>query len=215
MEGLAARLLALYTPALTDVMDELGHAGQALGAGIIPLARGMRAAGPAYVIEGQTARGGDRDRTSRELLAALAAPPAGSVVVYAANDQTCAHFGELSATALGLRGCVGVVLDGATRDTSFLLEAGFPTFCRGTNPLDAIGRWRVVAHGGSARIEGLTVATGDWILADDDGIAVVPYAIAPDVVDRAEAVRDAENGFRDAIRAGVSPLEAYERFGKL
>ncbi len=61
---------------------------------------------------------------------------------------------------------------------------------------------------GRVRIE-----PGDWIVGDEDGVVVVPQAIAVDVLDAAEAKAGTENEIRDAVRAGMPPLEAYERYG--
>ena len=59
----------------------------------------------------------------------------------------------------------------------------------------------------------MSLARGDWIVADADGIVVIPLAVAEDVIAEAEEKATAENAIRAAVRAGASPLEAYEQYG--
>ena len=61
---------------------------------------------------------------------------------------------------------------------------------------------------GRVRIE-----PGDWIVGDDDGVVAVPHALAESVLAEAETKAETENEIRLAVRDGVPPLEAYERFG--
>ena len=62
-------------------------------------------------------------------------------------------------------------------------------------------------------IGGVTIEPGDWLVGDDDGVVVIPEGIAADVLAEAERKAGTENEIRDAVRAGSTPLEAYERFG--
>jgi regulator of RNase E activity RraA len=140
--------------------------------------------------------------------------PPGHVPVYATNDYSCAQFGELSATALAAKDSPGVVLDGGTRDVEFIERAGFPVFCRHTTPLDSVPRWEAVEWGHEVEIGGVHVATGDWLLADADGVVIVPALRRDEVLAQAGQVVGAENQVREAVREGQTPLEAYNRFGK-
>ena len=54
---------------------------------------------------------------------------------------------------------------------------------------------------------------GDWVVGDDDGVVVVPHAIAEDVLAEAERKAATESEIRAAVRDGMPPLEAYERYG--
>ena len=109
-EDLARRFSALYTGALTDVLDRHGYLQQTLPAELVPLRAGMRLAGPVYPIRGRPHPGHDYDTSIRRILAMLGSVPAGSVAVYETNDRAAAHLGELSVTSLasrGMRGCRG------------------------------------------------------------------------------------------------------------
>ena len=125
---LARRFSAVYTGALTDVLDRHGYRQQTLPADIVPLRPGMRLAGPVYPVLGRAHPGHDYDTSIRKILEMLGSVPTESVAVYETNERTAAHFGELSATSLASRGCAGAVLDGGARDTEYILREDFPVF---------------------------------------------------------------------------------------
>lgn len=206
--------MSLYTAALTDVLDSMGLAHQTLPPSIRPLWPGARVAGPAFTIVGRPARDRDYDASIRAILDALGQVPAGHVAVYATRDDASAHFGELSAVSLAARGAAGVVVDGGCRDVDRIAEEQFPAFARYTTPQDSVPRWEVTGCGGSVEIGGVRIDSGDWILGDADGVVVVPADVSREVLDRAAAVADTEDEVRAAVRRGMPPLEAYERFGK-
>jgi 4-hydroxy-4-methyl-2-oxoglutarate aldolase len=211
---LAARFGALYTAAVADVLDALGLLRQTLPPALRPLERGMRLAGRAFAVKGRPRPGIDHERSITRILECLGAVPAGYVAVYATGDCESAHFGELSATALAARGAAGVVVDGGCRDVDLIVREGFPVFCRHTTPQDSVPRWELERFAAEVEIEGVRVATGDWIVGDADGIVVVPAARAGEVLEQAELLVGTENEIRAAVRAGMAPLDAYRRFGK-
>jgi len=204
----------LYTAAVADVLDSLGLRHQTLPHDIAALARGMRLAGPAFAIEGRPREDAPYDPAIRLVLELLGAVPPGHVAVYATGDQKCAQFGELSATSLKARGVAGVVLDGGCRDVDFIVREDFPVFAAFTTPQDSVPRWEPTGWGHTIELGGVTVATGDYVLGDADGIVVVPAAARDEVLTRAAEVAATEDEVRAAVRAGMAPLAAYERFGK-
>jgi 4-hydroxy-4-methyl-2-oxoglutarate aldolase len=143
----------------------------------------------------------------------LAAAPAGHVVVCQPNDLTLAHMGELSAETLHLRGVAGYIVDGGTRDCALIRELAFPVACRYSTPADIVGEWSVDALGSDIVIGDVLVRTGDYVLADRDGVIVVPASEAPAVVARAEELAATESDLRSALRGGMDPEEAYRRYG--
>lgn len=210
---IAERFQPIYTAALADVLDTLGLRNQTLPAEIIPLADGMRVAGPVFAVEGQ-GREMDPEEGIRKILTMLGSIPTQHVGVYAANDDSVAHFGELSATALQVRGCAGVVIDGGCRDVDLIKKTGFPVHCRYLTPQDAVSRWDVVAYGHEVEIGGVKAVTGDYVVADTDGAVIIPAAARDEVLARAEEVVKTESAVRDAVLEGLAPLDAFERFGK-
>ena len=207
------RFAALYTAALADVLDELGHRMQALPPELRPVAPGMRLAGQAFTVVGEPGPQADWDATIRKTLAMLGSVPTGHVAVYATGHDRSAHFGELSAVSLASRGVAGCVIDGGCRDTRFVADEGFPVFARFVTPEDSTWRWRVTATQVPIEVGGVRVEPGDWVVGDEDGVVVVPRAAAADVLAEAERKAATENEIRDAVRAGTPPLEAYERYG--
>jgi 4-hydroxy-4-methyl-2-oxoglutarate aldolase len=213
-DNLPRRFARLYTAAVTDVMDEMGLQRQTLPPAIQPLTPDMRLAGYAFTARGRPHRGTprERDQTLRRFLGMLGAVPADSVLVLAANDSVAAHFGELSAEWLRARRVRGAVVDGATRDALYLSRLRFPTFVRYRTPQDSVPRWRVSDWGQPLTIGGVRVALGDLILADLDGVVVVPRRVAHEVAGRCEKLVGTENAVRKAIKRGMTPLAAYEKF---
>jgi regulator of RNase E activity RraA len=213
-EETARRFLALYTGAVSDVLDDLGHRNQVLPSAIVALRPGMKLAGPVFAVEGRSNPGVDYDASLRAILTMLGDVPAGHIAVYAANDDVAAHLGELSVAALKARGCAGVLLDGGVRDVDLILDQELPVHCRYTTPQDGPGRWEVTEWGGAVRIGGVDVHTGDYLFADADGAVVIPADVTSTVLERAEQVAVTENRVRDAVLDGLSPLAAYEQFGR-
>lgn len=213
--ALAERASRLYTGALTDVLDELGEPDRTLPPDLLPLRDGMRLAGPAFPVEGVPAVQLDRDASIRGILTMLGEVTAHHVVVYQTHDKECtaAHLGELSVVALRARGCAGAVIDGGCRDIEEILGQEFPVFCRYTTPADAVPRWRIEHWNTPVTIGPVRVEPGDYVVADRDGIVVIPAALLDEVLDKAEEVVATENEIREAVREGVSPLEAYDRYG--
>ena len=214
-DALPRRFAKLPTAVITDVMDEMGLTRQTLPSTLQPLTPAMRLAGYAFTARGRPYHGRprERDATLRRFLAMVGAVPSDSVLVLASGDHSAAHFGELSMEALRRRKVRGAVIDGATRDAAAIVRAGFPTFVRYRTPQDSVPRWRVADWGQPATIGGVRVSLGDIVAADLDGVVVVPRRAAHEVLLRCEKLVGTENRVRTAVKRGMTPLEAYEKFG--
>jgi regulator of RNase E activity RraA len=214
VSSLAARFSAIYTAAVGDVLDRRGYLHQTLPPFLRPLREGMRLAGPAYTVAGEPRAGNAYDPSIRLILEMLGSVPAGHVLVYQTNDTSSAQLGELSVTSLKARGCAGAVIDGGCRDIDFILGEDFPVFARHVTPQDCVLRWQLAGHGDvTVEIGGVGVSRGDYVVGDRDGIVIVPAAIVEDVLGEAEEKAATESAIRDAVREGMLPLEAYERYG--
>jgi 4-hydroxy-4-methyl-2-oxoglutarate aldolase len=203
----------LYVAAITDVLDHLGRKTQTLPHDIVGLTPSTRLAGLAFPAVGRPTRRPDPERAIRAFLTLLGAVPRDAVLVVKSNDEVSAHFGELSAVAMKARGVRGVVIDGATRDAEYILRERFPVFCRYRTPLDSLPRWCATEWGRPVTIGGVRISPGDVIVGDLDGVAVVPKALAVPVLLECERLLSTENLVRDAVRNGMAPLAAYEKFG--
>lgn len=215
-DNLPRRFARIYTAAVTDVLDEMGLMRQTLPAAIQPLTPDMRVAGYAFTARGRPHRGTprERDATLRQFLRMLTAVPADSVLVLATGDQSAAHFGELSASWFRSRRVRGAVIDGATRDATVISRLRFPTFVRYRSPQDSIPRWRVSDWGAPLTIGGVRVGLGDIVVGDLDGVVIVPRRVGHEVLVRCERLVGTENKVRAAVRRGLTPVAAYEKFGK-
>jgi regulator of RNase E activity RraA len=214
LDDLSGRLARCYTGAVHDVLRLMGHENVVLPAGIKPIAPTMKLAGPAWTVAGHI----DRTRSRHETLLAwctlLARAPARHVVVCQPNNHEVALMGELSAHTLKARGVLGFVVDGGSRDTDLVLEQDFPVYCAFLTPADIVARWVPDRFGEPVTIGTVTIATGDYVLGDRDGVVVIPGALAAEVIARTEEVVATESDMRRALIGGIDPVAAYNQYGK-
>jgi 4-hydroxy-4-methyl-2-oxoglutarate aldolase len=139
----------------------------------------------------------------------------GDVLVVATNSpSTDGLFGELFATSLAQRGVRGVVLASGVRDVAELREMAFPAWSRAVS-----AQGSVKATAGAVNVPvvvgGQTVHPGDVVVADDDGVMVVPRADVPRALTAAQARVDKEQASREAFQAGELGLDRYGMREKL
>jgi 4-hydroxy-4-methyl-2-oxoglutarate aldolase len=211
---LADRLRGCYSGSLYDVLRAKGYHRQTLPQYIRPLNLQHKLAGPVYTIEGTRDDSLDAHQTLLKWCELLSKAPANMVLLCQPNDHTLAHMGELSSETLAYKKVLGYVVDGGCRDSEFIETLGFPVFCKYFTPVDVVAKWAVTAFGEPIQIGEVTVHTGDYLIADRDGIVVIPAAIAEEVVQEAEDVLRTENLVRKAILQGVDPVQAYLQYGK-
>ena len=120
--------------------------------------------------------------------------------------------GLMTTRAMHLK-AAGAVLDGYSRDTPEILEAGFPVFSLGGYAQDQGPRGKVIDYRVGIEINGVRIAPGDIVFGDLDGVLVIPRAAEEEAIRRALEKASTENQVRDAIRAGMSTVEAFRTFG--
>ena len=214
MDELTERLARCYTGAVHDVLRMMGHGNIVLPPAIKSIAPEMRLAGPAWTVAGHLDRTKTRHDTLLGWCTLLAKAPAQHVIVCQPNNHEVALMGELSAHTLKARGILGFVVDGGSRDTELVVEQGFPVFCAFLTPADIVARWVPDRFGEPVTIGAVTVASGDYVLGDRDGVVVIPAAIAGEVVARTEEVVATESDMRRALIDGMDPVAAYNKYGK-
>jgi len=137
------------------------------------------------------------------------------LVAAAGGSMRSGIWGELLSTAARNRRCAGSIVDGAVRDVAKLNQIGCTVFARGTCPRDSLHRQRVAAVDVSVEVGGVRIEPFDLVLADADGVVVVPQAVEREALARARDKVLAENRVRDEIRAGMGAGEAFRKYGVL
>ena len=218
-DELCERYRRLYMPAVCDAVYSLGLLEEVLPSSLRPLFPEQRIAGIAYTVLGAPIepivdwdRGIERIGSYLEVFEEL---PPDSVMVSVNPNSHVGHFGELTGNSAQTRGCVGVILEGNLRDIEGLRAIGLQVFYRDLSPLNAIGRWEMVASQVPVTIGGTTIHPGDVVIAEFDGILVIPAAEAERVLLRAEEIVGSEALVREEMRSGGSPLSSLERHGHI
>jgi regulator of RNase E activity RraA len=215
MDELVARLVALpYSGAVADILQENGYPNQVLPPSIQAVTPGSTIAGRAVTVEGKQQTTGERDDFLVPYLEMLGTLAPGDVIVIQANDDLCAHIGELSSETARHRGAYGAVIDGGVRDVDYIAKLGFPVFARYRTPVDIVDRWALQSYGDPITIGRTRIQMGDLVIADSDGVVIIPSKAAEEVITAAERVVTEENFVRKAILDGVDPVHAYHRYGR-
>ena len=181
---------------------------------ILPLIPDKVLCGPVFTIEGRVDDAADAHETLLAWTGLLSKSKSGHIWVTQPHDHSIAHMGELSAETLAKRGVLGCVIDGAIRDTRFLIDIGFQAWRRFHTPRDIVAKWLPSGFDVDIVIGDVLIQPGDYLLGDLDGMVRIPKARAAEIAGKAEAAMQTENQVRTAILDGVDPQEAYLKYGK-
>ena len=150
------------------------------------------------------------------MLEAIDQGPADSVYVMVVEDgEDIAGMGGLMGTAMAARGYAGAVIDGGVRDVGYLRKIGFPVFATGIVPSTSVHHYRFSGAQIPVVCNGVAVNPGDIVVADSDGVVVVPKAQASGVLTLAEQMDYKEHSMYPVIEQLKSIVQAVKKFGRL
>jgi 4-hydroxy-4-methyl-2-oxoglutarate aldolase len=173
-------------------------------------------AGPAVTVLMKKEEHKEGSKASEGMLDAIDTARPGSVYVMVLEDGgDYAGIGGLMATAMKYRSLAGAVIDGSVRDTPQIRKLQFPVFSRGVVPSTTINHYRFAGANVPVTCAGVRVNANDIIVADEDGVAVVPRAKADEILKKAQALDDTEHSMIPFIEKFHSIKEAVAKFGRI
>ena len=212
-EDLPPNIAALLTTAIvSDSCDSAGIRNLVMTAGISSIRPGARVVGRARTVQFEPDETDPADPYGAAMAFIDSLGPGTVAVIATGPDARTAYWGELfSASAKG-HGAVGTICDGPVRDVPKIRAVGYDVFAPSSRPIDFRARMRVVAAGETVRCGGVVTSPGDLVLADEDGVVVVPRDAEAEVLRRAVERATAESTVLRELLAGASLREVWERW---
>jgi 4-hydroxy-4-methyl-2-oxoglutarate aldolase len=211
---------------ISDVLDSMGLTDQVLSLTIrcltvLPMEEGRRSiVGYVYPVQGEFSSESGLDPVKIEAIESM---PAHSVAIWSMGspeDIHCCAFGGLLARRMHRLGIIACVVEGRVRDVHEIRGFGFPVFAWSATPVQSHARWRVRSHGTHVRLASaaggfVEVARGDLVVADEDGILVVPQEHVAEVAVAVNLILEKEASAIASVDEGLSLSETYQRHGRL
>lgn len=205
----------MYSAVLCDALDSLGYTSQSPRVALPSLTSNRMIAGRCRTTLWADMYHPDPRPYELELQAVDACHTDDILIAAAGGSMRSGIWGELLTTAVRRNGCVGAIVDGAVRDVKKIRDLDFPVFARGTSLYDSKDRQRVIDCDVPVEIGGVVFSPGDLMVADEDGIVLVPQVVESEVLSLAWAKVHDENEVRQAIENGMGAVEAFQTYGVL
>lgn len=207
---------SITVPMLSDSCDRAGLRDQVLEQRLAPLVPGTRAYGRARTVRFVPDTTTDPERPYDDAIYFIdGVAPGDMVVIATGNSNASAFWGELFSAAATGRGATGVLTDGNLRDSDKIMALGFPAFSAGRRPIDFRGRMKVDQANEPVEIAGVRIAPGDLVMADDDGVVVVPAALEEAVISFARERARGESTVLQELLGGFTLREVWTKHGIL
>ena len=192
---IAARALALGT----STLYEASGLACAVDSAIRAVWPGATIVAPAYPVQCSP---GD----NLAIHIAMERAPRGSVLVVSTGNFIAGYWGEVLTVAAEAAGLAGLVIDGGVRDVAALARRQFPVFSRGISVCGTV-KAGAPSVGQPLKFTGITVAAGDWVVADDDGVIVLPAADLDRVLTAGEERAAKEAEMMSSLAQGATTLD--------
>jgi 4-hydroxy-4-methyl-2-oxoglutarate aldolase len=173
-------------------------------------------AGPAVTVLLKKEEHKEGSAATQGMIEAIDTSPAGSVYVLVVEDGLdYGAVGGLMATTMKVRGFAGAIVDASIRDLPQIQRIQFPVYGRGVSPGTTVGHYRSVGVNVAVTCAGVTVRPKDIVTADEDGVVVVPFERAAEVLKKAQDLDNTEHSMYPFIERFKSLTEAIAKFGRL
>ena len=205
----------LSSSIISDVLDGMGIRGQSMGTSIRPVHDDMVIVAYAATMLMTDQYDYEKDTFSLQFQAIDSLKEGEVLMVSAQGSERAALWGELLSTAARYRGAKGTIIEGVARDIKLIREMNYPVFATGINPISSKGRIIAVDYACPVEICGVKVNPGDLVVADIDGVVVVPKDVAEEAVKNALDVASRESRTRDELREGSGLYDVYKKYGTI
>ena len=213
--GLVEGFRLVEAASVADAMVQLYGTRAYMSHDMRPLAQ-AKFAGPAVTVLMKKEEHKDGAPAIQGALDAIDEAPPGSVYVMTLEDGLdYAGIGGLMTTAMKFRDLAGAVVDGSVRDTAQIARLQFSVFSRGVAPSSTVNHYRFAGKNVTLHCGGIEVRPGDIVVADMDGVVVVPNEHAATVLKRAQELDNTEHSMYPFIEKYKSIREAVAKFGRI
>jgi regulator of RNase E activity RraA len=204
------------TAMVSDCLDDIGIRNNVMDPAVKPIRPTMRAVGVAATISFVPDSHYDETDPYATAIEFLDTLRAGEVVVISTQRESISAFwGELFSAAARGKGVTGVVVEGPLRDVEAIAKLEFPAFGISARPYDYKGRMRIESTRQPIICGGVEVNPGDAIMADADGVAVVPAQFINEIFAAANVKAQREKSVLKDLLAGKSVREVWNSYGVL
>jgi regulator of RNase E activity RraA len=212
---LIAQFRHVEVASVSDALEQITHKRMYMTHRMQPIFT-AKFAGYARTVQLKKDEGNNDPAALTGMLEAIDNGSTDSVYVMVVEDgEDIAGMGGLMGTAMSVRGYAGAVIDGGVRDVAYLRKIGFPVFATGVVPSTSVHHYRFAGAQIPLTCNGVPVNPGDIVVADSDGVAVVPKANAEAVLTLAQQMDYKEHSMYSVIEQFKSIVQAVNKVGRL